>query len=100
MAAVGGGFVRSAEWRRVRDFAAGVQTRTTPAVLAVVYAMILGSVALGGYVIWRGIPIDLDEKFNLNTMARASVVRLDRIAGRFNIRLPTRSILRRLDGSD
>jgi len=33
-------------------------------------------------------------------MARAGVVRLDRIAGRFNIRLPTRSILRRLENPD
>jgi hypothetical protein len=33
-------------------------------------------------------------------MARAGLVRLDRMAVRFNIRLPTRDILRRLDHSD
>jgi hypothetical protein len=68
--------------------------------LAVVYAMIVAAIGLGGFVIWRGIPIDLDEKLDLGVMARAGVIRLDRIAGRFNIRLPTRSILRRLENSD
>jgi hypothetical protein len=62
--------------------------------------MILAAIGLGGFVIWRGIPIDLDEKLDLGVVARAGVVRLDRIAARFNIRLPTRSILRRLKNSD
>jgi len=85
---------------RLGGFAGSAIAVTTPAVLAVVYAMILGAIGLGSYVIWRGIPIDLDEKLDLGAMARAGVVRLDRIAGRFHIRLPTRSILRRLEGAD
>ena len=85
---------------RLGEFAGTAIATTSPVMLAVVYAMILGSIGLGAYVIWRGIPIDLDEKLNLDAIARAGVVRLDRIAGRFHIRLPTRSILRRLDGSD
>jgi hypothetical protein len=62
--------------------------------------MIALAIGLGGFVIWRGIPIDLDEKLDFGVMARASLVRLDRMAGRFNIRLPTQDILRRLDHSD
>jgi lipopolysaccharide export system permease protein len=85
---------------RLGGFAGTAIAVTTPAMLAVVYAMIALAIGLGGFVIWRGIPIDLDEKLDLGVMARAGVVRLDRIAGRFNIRLPTRSILRRLENSD
>src|SRR6266436_2853674 len=73
---------------------------TTPAMLAVVYAMIVAAIGLGGFVIWRGIPIDLDEKLNFDGTARASLIRLERIAARFNIRLLTRDILRRLENSE
>jgi pantothenate kinase len=48
VAAVGGGFVRSAEWRRVHDFAVGVQARTAPAVLAVA-----GEAGAGKSTLWR-----------------------------------------------
>ena len=48
MAAIGGGFVRSAEWRRVHDFAVGVQARTAPAVLAVA-----GEAGAGKSTLWR-----------------------------------------------
>ncbi len=85
---------------RLGGFAGTAIAVTTPAMLAVVYALILAAIGLGGFVIWRGIPIDLDEKLDLGVVARAGVVRLDRIAGRFNIRLPTGSILRRLEHSD
>jgi lipopolysaccharide export system permease protein len=85
---------------RLGGFAGSAIAVSAPAVLMVVYAMIALAIGLGGYVIWRGIPIDLDSKLDLGVMARASMVRLDRIAGRFNIRLPTGSILRRLDSSD
>ena len=82
---------------RLGGFAGSAVAVNTPAVLAVVYAMIALTIGLGSFVIWRGIPIDLDAKFDLGAMARASVVRLDRLAARFNIKLPTRSILERLD---
>jgi len=85
---------------RLGGFAGTAIAVTTPAMLVVVYSMIALAIGLGGFVIWRGIPIDLDEKLDFGVMARASLVRLDRMAGRFNIRLPTRDILRRLDHSD
>jgi lipopolysaccharide export system permease protein len=85
---------------RLGGFAGTAIAVTTPAMLVVVYSMIALAIGLGGFVIWRGIPIDLDEKLDLGVMARASLVRLDRIAARFHMRLPTRDILRRLDHSD
>src|SRR5215467_14816122 len=48
MAAVGGGIVRSAEWRRVRDFVTGVPARAEPGVLAVV-----GEAGAGKSTLWR-----------------------------------------------
>ncbi|HMA70057.1 MAG TPA: LPS export ABC transporter permease LptF [Xanthobacteraceae bacterium] len=85
---------------RLGGFAGTAIAVTTPAMLAVVYAMILGAVVSGGFVIWRGIPIDLDEKLDFGVAARAGVLRLERIAARFHVRLPTNGILRRLDHSD
>ena len=85
---------------RLGGFAGTAIAVTTPAVLAVVYAMIVVATALGGFVIWRGIPIDLDEKINFGVAARTGLVRLERLAARFNIRLPTRDILRRLGNSE
>jgi hypothetical protein len=85
---------------RLGGFAGTAIAVTAPAVLAIVYAMIALAIGLGGYVIWRGIPIDLDEKLDLGAVARAGVLHLDRLAARFNIRLPTRSMLQRLENAD
>src|SRR5215813_5432922 len=48
MAAVGGGIVRLAEWRRVRDFVTDVPARAQPGVLAV-----LGEAGAGKSTLWR-----------------------------------------------
>jgi predicted ATPase len=48
VAAVGGGIVRSAEWRRIREFAMGVPARAEPAVLAVE-----GEAGAGKSTLWR-----------------------------------------------
>ena len=85
---------------RLGGFAGTAIAATAPGVLAVVYAMIALAIGLGSFVIWRGIPIDLDSRLDLGVMARAGVIRLDRVASRLNIRLPTRSILRRLERSE
>jgi hypothetical protein len=39
--------------------------------------------------VWRGIPLDLDEKLNLGAATSAVTWHLERLAARFNIRLPT-----------
>jgi DNA-binding CsgD family transcriptional regulator len=48
VAAVGGGIVRPAEWRRVREFAAGGPSRSEPAVLVVE-----GEAGAGKSTLWR-----------------------------------------------
>jgi len=85
---------------RLGGFAGTAIAVTAPAMLAVVYAMIAAAIAVGGFIIWRGIPIDLDERLDFGATARAGLLRLDRIAARFHVRLPTRSILQRLENSD
>jgi len=59
-----------------------------PVMLAVVYAMIALSIGLGGYVIWRGVPIDIDEKLNISAITRGSVATVEWLAARLHIRLP------------
>lgn len=85
---------------RLGGFAGTAIAVSTPAMLAVVYAMIATAMGVGGFVIWRGIPIDLDEKLDFELMARSGLVRIDRVAARFHIRSPTQGILRRLDRTD
>ena len=85
---------------RLGGFAGTAIAVTTPAMLAVVYAMIILTTAAGGFVIWRGIPVDLDEKLNFGGAIRAGAAGLERIAARFNIRLPARDIVRRLGNPD
>jgi lipopolysaccharide export system permease protein len=85
---------------RLGGFAGTAMAVNTPAALAAVYAMIVASTGLGAFVVWRGIPLDLDEKLNFGVAARAGLVRLERFAARFNIRLPAWTLLRRLDSSD
>jgi lipopolysaccharide export system permease protein len=56
----------------------------TPAMLAVVYALIALSIGLGGWIIWRGIPVDLDEKLNVTAMTNGVM----RMTARLGIKLP------------
>jgi lipopolysaccharide export system permease protein len=82
---------------RLGGFAGTAIAVSTPAMLAVVYAMIALAIGLGSYVIWRGIPVDLDEKLNVGIMVRMSVSAIERIASRFNIRL---DLMRRLENPE
>jgi lipopolysaccharide export system permease protein len=85
---------------RLGGFAGTAMAINNPIAIAVVYAMIVVSTGLGAFVVWRGIPLDLDEKLNFGLAARAGLARLDRFAARFNIRLPNLDLLRRLGNSD
>ena len=73
---------------RLGGFAGTTAAAGVPALLAVVYAMIALSIGLSGYVIWRGIPIDIDEKLNVSAMTRNAVAAFTWLAARLNIRLP------------
>jgi lipopolysaccharide export system permease protein len=79
---------------RLGGFAGTALAVSTPAVLAVVYVMIALSIGLGGYVIWRGIAVDIDEKLNVGVIMQAAVGAIERAAARFNIRL---DLTRRLE---
>jgi lipopolysaccharide export system permease protein len=82
---------------RLGGFAGTAVAVGVPSVLAVVYAMIALSIANGGYVIWRGVPIDIDEKLNVDAIAKAVAVAADRVAARFGIRL---DLVRKLENPD
>jgi lipopolysaccharide export system permease protein len=85
---------------RLSGFAASAIAYTFPPALAAVYVMIALTVAFGTVVVWRGIPLDLDDKLNLSTAARSGLLRLERVATRLNIRLPAAELLRRLERSE
>jgi lipopolysaccharide export system permease protein len=79
---------------RLGGFAGSAGAVSTPALLAVVYALIALSIGLGGWIIWRGVPVDLDEKLNVTAFTRATARTIDRMAARLGIRL---DLLRRLE---
>jgi len=83
---------------RLGGFAATTAAVGVPAMLVVVYAMIALTIGLGGYVIWRGIPIDIDEKLNVSAMTRGTVAAVEWLAARLNIRLP--DVMRRLEKTE
>jgi lipopolysaccharide export system permease protein len=82
---------------RLGGFAGTTIAVGTPAMLAVVYAMIAFSIGLGSYVIWRGIPVDLEERLNVTAITQGAINAVERVAARFNIRLPD---LRRLENPE
>jgi lipopolysaccharide export system permease protein len=73
---------------RLGGFALGTALAVgTPSMLAVVYAMIALSMAVGSFVIWRGIPVDIDEKLNIGIITKAVAGAVERTAARFGIKL-------------
>jgi lipopolysaccharide export system permease protein len=82
---------------RLGGFAGTTIAVGMPAMLAVVYAMIAFSIGLGSYVIWRGIPVDLEERLNVTAITQGAINAVERVAARFNIRLPD---LRKLENPE
>jgi lipopolysaccharide export system permease protein len=83
---------------RLGGFAATAMAVGAPAMLAVVYGMITFSIGLSGYVIWRGILVDIDEKLNVGVITRATINAIERVAARFNICLP--EVMRQLENPE
>lgn len=73
---------------RLGGFAGTAIAVTVPGLLAVVYAMIALALGLGGYAIWRGRAIDLEEKLDLGALTRLGTNVLTGLAARLHIRLP------------
>lgn len=69
---------------RLGGFAGVIIAASVPAMLAVVYGLIFVSIAVGSWIIWRGVPVDLDEKLNVTVIMGG----VTRFLERFNIRLP------------
>jgi lipopolysaccharide export system permease protein len=85
---------------RLAGFAATAMAYNVPITLAAIYGLIALAIVAGGILVWRGISLDLDEKINLRESSQNAVLRLERLAARFHIRLPTRHLLRRLANSE
>jgi lipopolysaccharide export system permease protein len=85
---------------RLGGFAASAIAYTFPPALAAVYAMIALAVGFGAVVVWRGVPLDIDDTLNFGVAARNGLVRLEHVAARLNIRLPVAELLRRLERSE
>jgi lipopolysaccharide export system permease protein len=85
---------------RIGGFAGTAMATNVPAALVVVYSMIVLSIGFGLFVVWRGVALELDEKINFGLAARTTLVRLERFAARFNIRLPSFEAWRRLGSPD
>jgi lipopolysaccharide export system permease protein len=82
---------------RLVGFAGTAMANNIPSALAAVYLLIAAAIGFGGYVVWRGVALDLDEKINFKGLLQTMLVQLGRLAARFNIRLPTGQWLRRLE---
>ena len=85
---------------RIGGFAGTAMATNVPAALVVVYSMIVLSIGFALFVVWRGVALELDEKINFGLAARTTLVRLERFAARFNIRLPSFEAWRRLGSPD
>jgi lipopolysaccharide export system permease protein len=85
---------------RIAGFATEAVALGDPRALVAVYVMIAAAIAFGSIVIWRGIPLDIDDKINLGVVARRGLLTIERLAARVNIHVPTQGLLRRLERSD
>jgi len=85
---------------RIGGFAGSAIAYNTPFAIVFVYLMIASAIGGGGLLVWRGVALDLDEKINLRRSAQNALVRLEWLAAKLNIRMPSRELLRRLASSE
>jgi lipopolysaccharide export system permease protein len=85
---------------RLAGFAGSAVAINFPPALAIVYLLIAAAIGIGGYVVWRGIAIDLDEKINVEGLTRRAILGVGRVAALLRIRLPTEQLLRRLENPE
>jgi hypothetical protein len=67
-----------------------------PPALIGLYAALALTFGLGGFLIWRGRALELDEKLNFGAKALGAMVRLEHFAAGSRILLPIHGLLRRL----
>jgi lipopolysaccharide export system permease protein len=85
---------------RLGGFAATAMSLHFPPALIGIYVAIVIATVLCAYVVWRGITIDIDEQINVRETAKSSLLWIERMAARFNLRLPTGAMLQRLENSE
>jgi len=84
---------------RLGGFAVMVMAVTHPPAIVALYAVLAATLVLGGLVIWRGRPLDLDEKMQLATTSLASLIKPEQFAAASRMLLPFHGLLRRFGGS-
>jgi lipopolysaccharide export system permease protein len=84
---------------RLSGFAAMVMAVNFPPALIGLYAALAATLGYGGFLIWHGRALELDEKVNLGAKALGALLRLEHFPAGHQIRLPFHSLLRRLGSS-
>jgi lipopolysaccharide export system permease protein len=84
---------------RLGGFAAMVMAVNYPPAIVALYAALAATLVLGGLVIWRGRPLDLDEKVQRATRSLAPLIGLEHFAAASRMLLPIHGLLRRFGGS-
>jgi len=85
---------------RLAGFAGIAMSFNIPSAIIAVYLLIAITIAFGVIVVWRGVPLEIDERIDVRAALQRGLERLDRLAARFNIRVPAAEMLRRSDGSE
>jgi lipopolysaccharide export system permease protein len=84
---------------RLGGFAVMAMAVNHPPAIVALYAALVATIALGAVVIWRGRPLDLDEKMQLATSSLAGLVKPEYIAAAGRLLLPFHGLFRRFSGS-
>jgi lipopolysaccharide export system permease protein len=84
---------------RLGGFAAMVMAVNFPPALAALYAAIAATLGFGTFLIWRGQPLEIDEKVALGTKALGSLLSGENFAAGHRLLLPVTGLLRRFSGS-
>jgi lipopolysaccharide export system permease protein len=84
---------------RLGGFAVMAMAVNHPPAIVALYAALVATIGLGAVLIWRGRPLDLDEKMQLATSSLAALVRPEHIAAAGRMLLPFHGLLRRFSGS-
>jgi lipopolysaccharide export system permease protein len=80
---------------RLGGFAAMVVAVSFPLALVALYAAIALIFGFGGFLIWRGRALELDEKLNFGAIAQGAMGRLEHFVAGYRILLPIHGVLRR-----
>jgi hypothetical protein len=80
---------------RLGGFAAMVMAVNFPPALIVLYAAIAATIGFGTFLIWRGQPLEIDEKVALATKALGGLLRAEHFAAGQRLLLPVTGLLRR-----